>query len=63
MSWVVYWMSEDRQGFYDGGRYANREDAERAAEEFLDELLAQCADDEQSQAILAGSIIVEEVEE
>jgi len=59
----LWWVSADGQGCLDGGTYATEEDARKAIPSFRDELLAQCADDEHRQAILAGSFSIEEVDE
>jgi hypothetical protein len=56
----MYWMSEDGQGQIDGGKvYEDKREAEAAA--FQEEMLKQCANDEDRRDILSGTIKFKEI--
>lgn len=52
------WISSDEQGYIPGGEYPRAESAELHVLNFAEELLSQCATDEEREGILDGSIAI-----
>lgn len=60
MYFDLSWRSNDEQACLPGGRYETREQADAAAESWLEELLARCSDEQEMEGILAGRVVVVE---
>lgn len=60
MEFTLSWRSHDGQACLSGSQHATREGADAAAEAWLEEMLAECADEAEMDGILAGRIVIVE---
>ena len=62
-TYQLWWVSEDRQGSIDGGKFSTEAAAWDDVENFNDFLLSQCRDENEIRDIEAGIFEVEETKE
>ena len=60
IKFILYWIREDKQGSFNMGSFATKEEADAAILAAKAELISQCGEDYQKAEIEAGSWSIDE---